>query len=42
MTDDSNCIHANAYHMQVTIEPLDDISLRAKIDNPILKIMNFN
>ena len=29
MTDDKNCIHANAFHMQVSIEPLGDIILRS-------------
>ena len=42
MTDEKSCIHANAFNMEVTKEPLADIISRTKEDNPILKIMNFN
>lgn len=42
MTDETNCIHANAFHMEVTKEPLHDIISRTKKNNPIIKIMNFN
>ena len=42
MADETNCIHANAFHMKVTKEPLSEIVSRTKIDNPIIKIMNFN
>ena len=42
MTDELNCIHANAFHMQVSKEPLVDIIARTKEDDPIIKIMNFN
>ena len=42
MVDKSNCIHANAYHMEVSKEPLIDIILRTNKFNPIIKIMNFN
>lgn len=30
MTDEKNIIHANAYHMKVTIEPLDTVVARGK------------
>ena len=42
MGDETNCIHANAFHMEVTKEPLVDILERTEKDNPIIKIMNFN
>lgn len=42
MTDDINCVHANAFHMEVTKEPLNDIIARTNKNNPIIKIMNFN
>ena len=42
MTDEKNCIHANAFHMKVTTEPLFDIISRTKKNNPIVKFMNFN
>ena len=42
MLDETNCIHANAFHMEVTKEPLVDILERTEKDNPIIKIMNFN
>ena len=32
----------NAFHMEVTKEPLIDILERTEKDNPIIKIMNFN
>ena len=42
MVDKLNCIHANAYHMEVSIEPLANIISRIGKDNPIIKIMDFN
>ncbi len=42
MTDETNCIHANAFHMEVTKEPLSDVISREKKNNPIIKIMDFN
>ena len=42
MTDQSNCVHANAFHMEVSKEPLVDIGAREDKHNPIIKIMNFN
>lgn len=42
MVDKLNCIHANAYHMEVSIEPLANIIKRMGRGNPIVKIMNFN
>ena len=42
MVDKLNCIHANAFHMEVSIEPLANIISRIGKDNPIIKIMNFN
>ena len=42
MTDETNCIHSNAFHMEVSKEPLVNIIERAGKDNPIIKIMNFN
>ncbi len=42
MADKTNCIHANAFHMEVSKEPLAEIISRTKEDNPILKIMNFD
>ncbi len=38
MTDSSNMIHANAFWMNVSIEPLDDVvdRLRPKYDTPVL------
>ena len=42
MTDQSNCVHANAFHMEVSKEPLIDIRAREDKHNPIIKIMNFN
>ena len=42
MLDETYCIHANAFHMEVTKEPLVDILERTEKDNPITKIMNFN
>lgn len=41
MIDEVNCIHANAFHMEVSKEPLIDILARSN-NNPILKIMDFN
>ena len=42
MTDELNCIHANAFHMEVSREPLINIINRTNKDNQIIKIMNFN
>ncbi|MDB9872264.1 C40 family peptidase [Alphaproteobacteria bacterium] len=42
MVDKLNCIHANAFHMEVSIEPLAKIISRIGKDNPVIKIMNFN
>lgn len=42
MADKYNCVHANAFHMEVSKEPLKNIVKRASKDNPIIKIMNFN
>lgn len=42
MTDKLNCIHANAFHMKIVIEPLTDIINRMDKDHQILKMMDFN
>ena len=42
MVDEINCVHANAFHMEVSKEPLVKILERAGKNNPIIKIMNFN
>ena len=42
MADEIYCIHANAFHMEVSKEPLVNIIERAGNKNPIIKIMNFN
>ena len=42
MVDNSNCIHANAYHMQTSIEPLSKIISRMKKDFNIIAMMDFN
>ena len=42
MVDQSNCLHANAFHMKVVIEPLSDILMRLGNKQQIIKIMNFN
>ena len=42
MVDETYCIHANAFHMEVSKEPLVKILERAGKNNPIVKIMNFN
>ena len=42
MVDETSCIHANAFHMEVTKEPLVNILEREGNKNPIIKIMNFN
>jgi hypothetical protein len=42
MVDKLNCIHANAYHMEVSIEALANIISRIGKENPVIKIMNFN
>ena len=42
MTDNVNCIHANAFHMKTIIEPLEVVMDRMKNDYKIVKIMNFN
>lgn len=42
MTDSINCIHANAFHMETIIEPLNEIVDRMKNESSIIKMMNFN
>ena len=42
MVDEIYCVHANAFHMEVSIEPLINILERADKSNPIIKVMNFN
>ena len=42
MVDGTYCVHANAFHMQVSKEPLVKILERGGKVNPIIKIMNFN
>ena len=42
MVDETYCIHANAFHMEVSKEPLVNILERVGKNNPIIKIMNFN
>ena len=42
MVDENYCIHANAFHMEVSKEPLINILERGGKNNPIIKIMNFN
>ena len=42
MTDNLNCIHANAYHMKTVIEPLNKIMNRMDNKHKILKMFNFN
>ena len=42
MVDKFNCVHANAFHMEVSKEPLNNIIARTPKDNPIIKILNFN
>ena len=42
MVNKSNCIHANAHHMETFIEPLTDVINRMGQEYPIIKIMNFN
>lgn len=42
MVNEIYCIHANAFHMEVSKEPLINILERAGENNPIIKIMNFN
>ena len=42
MADETNCVHANAFHMEVSKEPLVNILKRTSQENPITKIMNFN
>ena len=42
MTDKLNCIHANAFHMEIIKEPLKDIIIRMGKEYKIIKIMNFN
>ena len=42
MVDNTNCIHANAFHMRTVIEPLSEIIIRLGKKNEILKIMDFN
>ena len=42
MVDETYCVHANAFHMEVSKEPLVKILERTGKNNPIIKIMNFN
>jgi hypothetical protein len=42
MIDNFNCIHANAFHMQTKIEPLNQIINRIGGDLNIIKMMDFN
>ena len=42
MIDKFNCIHANAFHMQTKIEPLNHIINRIGKDFNITKMMDFN
>lgn len=42
MTDEKNCIHANAFHMKTVTEPISDIINRMNKDQKIVKMMNFN
>ena len=42
MASKTNCIHSNAFHMQVTKEPLINIIERTNKENSIIKIINFN
>ena len=42
MVDKLNCVHANAYHMEVSTEALTDIISRMGAEKPVIKIMNFN
>lgn len=42
MTNELNCIHANAYHMCTVVEPLRNIIGRMSKKNQIIKIMDFN
>ncbi len=42
MVDETNCIHANAFHMEVVKEDLKNIISRMGAKNQILRIMDFN
>jgi len=42
MVDKINCIHANAFHMKVITEPLNDIIIRMGKKDEIIKILDFN
>ena len=42
MIDKFKCIHANAFHMQTKIEPLNQIINRMGKDFDITKMMDFN
>ena len=42
MIDNSNIIHANAFHMKTVIEPLKNIINRVEKETPLVKILNFN
>lgn len=42
MIDKYNCIHANAFHMQTKVEPLNQIINRIGEDFRITKMMDFN
>ena len=42
MIDNVNCIHANAFHMKVIIEPLHEVINRMPENNKIIKMLDFN
>jgi len=42
MADEFHCIHANAFYMEVTKEPLVNIVNRTGKNNPVIRIMDFN
>ncbi len=42
MINNTDCIHANAFHMKTTVEPLDIIIKRIKRNFKIIKMMDFN
>ena len=42
MVDKVNCIHANAFHMKTTTEPLIKIINRMNKDFSVIKMMDFN
>lgn len=42
MTDKLNYIYANAFHMEVTKEPIENVKARTRQEDPIIKNMNLN